>query len=208
MYHDGYLYESAGGWGASSLRKVNITTGEVVQRRDLESRYFGEGLELVGDKLYQLTWKAQLGFVYDLHTFDRLSTWDLKTTTNDGWGIAYDGTNFLITDGSEFLHVTEPKEMKLVRRIPVTMHNGRAVRNLNELEYIGNNQVLANIWFSNLVARIELTTGKVIRWYNLTEYSLHTGGEDVLNGLAYSPEEKALYATGKTWNKLYKLQYF
>lgn len=208
LYHEGFLYESAGGWGQSSLRQVNITTGQIVRRRNLEARYFAEGLERVGDKLYQLTWKSRVGFVYDLHTFELLRTFKLHTTTNDGWGIAYDGSNFLITDGSEYLHVTEPKSMSLVRRIRVTLPNGKPLKNLNELEFIGNQQVLANIWFNNLVARIDLNTGRVIRWYNFTEYSLHTGGEDVLNGLAYAPEEKVLYATGKMWKAMYKMKFF
>lgn len=207
VFHtDGFLYESTGGYGISTVRRVEPTTGVVVQSKTLASTYFGEGLEIFNNSLYQLTWRSGVGFIYTIDTFVQLDTFTITTTTGQGWGIAHNGSMFIVSDGSEYLHLWNDVTMELIGRIRVLTQSGEPVIRLNELEYMGSHELLANVWFSNKVARIDLRTGVVFGWYDFAKHDLRMSSEDVLNGLAHSEADNSLYVTGKQWSLMYKME--
>jgi glutaminyl-peptide cyclotransferase len=201
---DGQLYESTGLQGESTLRRVEITTGKTLQRIDVPSQYFAEGLAMVGDELLQLTWQHKIGFVYDRHTFKQKRTFSYKT---EGWGIAYDGTSSLVmSDGSDTLTFLDPKSFAFTRTLRV-MDAGRPVSNLNELEWI-EGELWANIWMTDRIARISPRTGEVNAWIDLS--SLYPASQrippaDVMNGIAYDKATRRIYITGKKWPRLYQI---
>ncbi|HUQ87042.1 MAG TPA: glutaminyl-peptide cyclotransferase [Vicinamibacterales bacterium] len=204
---DGQLYESTGLEGESTLRRVDIATGQTLQRIDVPSRYFAEGLALVGDELLQLTWRHKLGFVYDRNTFKQKRTFSYNT---EGWGIAYDGTSSLVmSDGSDTLSFLDPKSLAITKTLRV-MDAGRPVSNLNELEWI-EGEIWANIWMTDRIARISPNTGEVNAWIDLS--SLYPASQrvppaDVLNGIAYDKATRRIYITGKKWPRLYQISVF
>jgi len=202
VYADGVLYESTGLNGRSSLRRVALETGEVLQRRDLAPEYFGEGLALFNDRLIQLTWQNNIGFVYDANSFEPLQTWAYPT---EGWGLTHDGTHLIMSDGSAVLRFLDPYTFAVQRAVTVT-NGGRPVARLNELEYI-NGEVFANVWMTDWIARIDPHTGRVLGWVDLS--GLLTAEErtaaDVLNGIAYDPQGGRLFVTGKLWPKLFEI---
>ena len=201
---DGQLYESTGLQGESTLRRVDITTGQTLQRIDVPSPYFAEGLAMVGDELLQLTWQHKIGFVYDRATFKQKRTFAYKT---EGWGIAYDGTaNLVMSDGSDTLTFLDPKSFAFVKTLRV-MDAGRPVGNLNELEWI-EGEIWANVWMTDRIARISPNTGEVNAWVDLS--TLFPAAErrppaDVLNGIAYDKATRRIYITGKKWPRLYQI---
>ncbi|MDW8352179.1 MAG: glutaminyl-peptide cyclotransferase [Anaerolineae bacterium] len=202
VYADGVLYESTGLYGRSSLRRVALETGAVLQRRDLSAEHFGEGLALFDGRLIQLTWQNNLGFVYDAQTFDLLRTWTYPT---EGWGLTHDGTHLIMSDGSATLRFLDPRSFAVLRELPVT-DGGQPVVRLNELEYV-NGEVFANVWQTDWVARIDPRTGHVRGWIDLS--GLLTPEErqvaDVLNGIAYDAQGDRLFVTGKLWPKLFEI---
>lgn len=204
VFHDGQLYESTGLQGESSLRRVDISTGRTLQRLDVPSSYFAEGLALVGDELLQLTWQHKIGFVYDRATFKQKRTFSYDT---EGWGIAYDGSSQLVmSDGSDTLTFLDPKTFAAGRRLRVT-DAGRAIGNLNELEWI-DGEIWANVWMTDRIARISPNTGIVNAWIDLTNlYPLaeRTPPADVLNGIAYDKATRRIFITGKKWPRLYQI---
>jgi glutaminyl-peptide cyclotransferase len=201
---DGQLYESTGLEGESTLRRVDIATGQTLQRIDVPSRYFAEGLAMVGDELLQLTWRHKLGFVYDRKTFKQKRTFSYNT---EGWGIAYDGTSSLVmSDGSDTLTFLDPKALKVTKTMRV-LDAGRPVSNLNELEWI-EGEIWANIWMTDRIARISPRTGEVNAWIDLS--SLYPAAQrvppaDVMNGIAYDKATRRIYVTGKKWPRLYQI---
>jgi len=203
IYHEGFLYESTGLFGKSSLRKVELTTGKVLQRIDLPEAYFGEGIVLWKDKLIQLTWQSKIGFVYDRATFKQLSTF---TYSREGWGITHDGKHLIESDGSSTLYFWDPETFKEIRHLDVD-DKGVPVSNLNELEYI-RGEIYANQYQTDRIARISPTTGHVIAWIDLR--GLLTSAErsqtDVLNGIAYDEKQNRLFITGKQWPKLFEIE--
>jgi glutaminyl-peptide cyclotransferase len=204
VFHDGQLYESTGLQGESSLRRVDISTGRTLQRLDVPSSYLAEGLALVGDELLQLTWQHKIGFVYDRATFKQKRTFSYDT---EGWGIAYDGSSQLVmSDGSDTLTFLDPKTFAAGRRLRVT-DAGRAIGNLNELEWI-DGEIWANVWMTDRIARISPNTGIVNAWIDLTNlYPLaeRTPPADVLNGIAYDKATRRIFITGKKWPRLYQI---
>jgi glutaminyl-peptide cyclotransferase len=203
QWHNGQLYESTGQVGRSSIRRVVLETGDVVQRRDLAPPHFGEGIVILGDRLYQLTWQSGVAFVYDARTFAPISEFRY---TGEGWGLTSDGTQLYMSDGGPGIRVLDPATFAVQRVIAVT-ENGTPVRNLNELEWV-KGEIWANVWTTDRIARIDPQTGAVVGWIDLTgllPQSLRHGREDVLNGIAYDAEGDRIFVTGKNWARLFEI---
>jgi glutamine cyclotransferase len=205
VFADGEFYESTGLQGESTLRRVEIATGKTLQRIDVPSQYFAEGLALVGDELLQLTWQHKIGFVYDRKTFKQKRTFAYKT---EGWGIAYDGSSRLVmSDGSDTLTFLDPKTLAPGQTLRV-QEAGKPIRNLNELEWI-EGEIWANVWLTDRIARISPNTGEVNAWIDLgllwPVSQRPQPGEQVLNGIAYDKATHRIYITGKKWPRLYQI---
>jgi glutamine cyclotransferase len=204
IYLGGFLFESTGLNGQSTLRKVRLETGEVVQRRRLDSAYFAEGLSEWRGQLVQLTWRSNVAFVYELESFSLRRTWQY---TGEGWGLTRDQEGFILSDGTDQLRFLDPDTFREVRRIRVT-DGGRPVRDLNELEFV-RGEVYANVWHTDRIARISPADGRVVGWIDLR--GLMAGGyrldaEAVLNGIAYDAATNRLFVTGKLWPRLFEIE--
>jgi glutamine cyclotransferase len=200
---DGQLYEGTGLEGKSFIQRVDLATGQVQLKRQVPAPYFGEGIIAVGDRLYELTWKNQKAFVYDLKTFAPVDTF---TYYGEGWALTTDGSVLYMSDGTARLRVLDPKTFAVTRTIDV--HDGSSpVSLVNELEWY-KGELLANVWQSMQIARIDPKTGAVTGWIDLTGLPLpadKNGNEDVLNGIAYDAATDKLYVTGKNYSKLYQI---
>lgn len=204
LFHDGVLYESTGRNGFSSLRKVKLETGEVLQKVDVPDMYFAEGLALTGSRLVQLTWQGQMGFVYDLATFGKVGTFDYN---GEGWGLTTDGTHLIMSDGTAELRFLDAQTLKETGRVTVN-DDGKPVKDLNELEMIGG-AVFANVWMTPRIVRIDPKTGAVTGHLDLDRIMPAAApGKpiDVLNGIAWDAQGKRLFITGKLWPTLYELR--
>lgn len=212
FYLNGFLYESTGLNGESSIRKVKLETGEVVEKRDLPFEYFGEGIVAWKDRLIQLTYTTEIGFIYDLATFAPKGQFKYAgqgwAFTTDGKRLYMDGTRNVHADASDpEIRIWDPETLQEVGRILVT-DQGRPVPNLNELEWV-KGEIYANIWQTERVARIDPKTGKVVGWIDLTgilPLSDRTVDTDVLNGIAYDAAGDRLFITGKRWPKLFEIK--
>ncbi len=203
VYYDGELYEGTGLYGDSSIRRVDLETGKVLQKTDLNDNFFGEGITLFDDQIIQLTWLSNTGFVYDSESFEKLQEFTYPT---EGWGLTHDGDNLIMSDGSDSLFFLDPETFEEVKRISVSDQN-EPVENLNELEYI-NGEIFANVWMSDRIARISPQTGQVVGWIDLSGLrnpSLATNQDAVLNGIAYDIENDRLFVTGKLWPELFEI---
>jgi len=200
--YDGQLYEGTGQYGESTLRRVDLESGELLQRHNLESSYFGEGITVMDDKIYQLTWRSNVGFVYELDTFNQLGSFYLP---GEGWGITHDGEHLIVSDGSAYLRFLDPETLQEVSRLEVRDAQG-AVNNLNELEYI-NGEVWANIWYRDYLVRIDPQSGVVNSLVDLSNLNSNRRRfDDVLNGIAWDAENERLFVTGKLWPRLYEIR--
>ncbi len=200
---DGVLYEGTGLRGHSSLRKVDLATGKVLQEQTLAEQYFGEGVTVVGDKIYQLTWQAHTGFVYDLQSFKQLSEFSYTT---EGWGLTHDDQHLIMSDGTSTLYVRDPVTFAEIGRVEVHDADGPVVR-LNELEY-AKGEIFANVWQTDYIVRIAPETGVVTGWIDLSGLlgpADRTQPVDVLNGIAYDAAAGHLFVTGKLWPKLFEI---
>ena len=180
VWHNGGFYEGTGLVGKSQLRRVEFPSGKVLRKKDLPKDVFGEGVAMVGDKLYQLTWQSNRGFIYDRESFKLLSEFSYAS---EGWGLTYDGKHLILSDGTSTLTFLDPQTMQPVRHLNVTA-NGNALKNLNELEWI-NGAILANVWQTDTIVKIDPATGMVTAYLDLSgllPQRLRTGKEDVLNG--------------------------
>jgi len=201
-YHNGYLYESTGLKGESSLRKVELRTGRVLRIHRLAPEYFGEGITILGDRIYQLTWQNGICFVYDLNTFRQITQFRYY---GEGWGLTNDGKHLIMSDGSDTITFRDPETFAEVRKIRVRA-NGKPVEMLNELEYI-EGEIWANIWYSDMIARIDPQTGFVKAWIDMEGLPVpDRTSEDVLNGIAYDRQNKRIFVTGKRWSKLFEIE--
>jgi len=202
-YHNGYLYEGTGLRGRSSLRRVELERGKVLQLHPLEQEFFGEGIAILRDRLYQLTWQSGQGFIYDWQTFEPLGTWQYD---GEGWGLTHDGTHLIMSDGTSMLRFLDPDTLQVVRQVEVRARSGPVVR-LNELEYV-RGEVYANIWRTDRIARIDPRSGVVVGWIDLSGLLAEEDrrGVDVLNGIAYDAESGRLFVTGKLWPKLFEIE--
>lgn len=203
QYLDGVLYEGTGLNGKSSIRKVKLETGEVLQQRTVPLEHFGEGIVVWQSDLIELTWQSHLAFVYDRSTFSLKRTFGYA---GEGWGITHDGVNLIMSDGSAELRVLDPATFGERRRIAVTSE-GAPVPNLNELEFV-NGEILANIWQTDTIARISPATGHVTGWIDLRGLltTMESRNVDVLNGIAYDAAQNRLFVTGKLWPKLFEIR--
>ncbi len=206
FYHKGFLYEATGQNGQSSIRKVKPETGEVVQKREISENYFGEGIINWKDKLYELTWQNQLGFIYNFETFEPLGQFHYP---GEGWSMTTDGKRIIMDDGTPEIRFWDPETLQeILPRLQVTA-DGEPVKNLNELEWV-NGEIYANIWETDRIARIDPKTGKVIGWIDciglLPPGQRTPGSDSVLNGIAYDAERGRLFVTGKNWPKLFEIK--
>jgi len=203
-YLKGILLESTGLNGSSTLRKVDLPTGRVLQEVRLPSQYFGEGMTVLGDKIYQLTWQSQTGFVYDLESMELEREFSY---TGEGWGLTTDGRSLIMSDGTNQIRFLDPATFQVTRTISV-FSQGQPLRQLNELEYV-KGEILANIWETQSVARIDPATGRLL---GLVDFSGLLAPEDrdshtdVLNGIAYDAGGDRLFVTGKDWPKLFEVR--
>lgn len=209
-YLNGFLYEGTGKKGSSSIRKVDLKTGKVLQQKELDEQYFGEGITIFNNKLYQLTWQSGIGFVYDLNTFEQEKTFNY-TKSREGWGLSHNGEKLIKTDGTEFIWFLNPETLVEEDHIEVYT-NERKVEKLNELEFV-NGLIYVNIWQQNTILMVNPTTGKVEGVANLNglkttiekEQKLEDTDE-VLNGIAFDKDTNRLFVTGKHWSKLYEIE--
>jgi len=204
VFDDGYLYEGTGIRGKSSLRRVDLATGKVLQIHELGDTYFGEGIAIFGeDRIAQLTWTAGKGFVYDKESFDLLGDFEYET---EGWGLTCDGDRLIMSDGTAILRSLDPTTFQEVSAVEVRDPDG-PVTLLNELEYV-NGKVYANVWFSDRVAIIDPSTGEVSGWIDLQGLLSPEEAEEanVLNGIAYDAAADRLFVTGKRWPKLFEIR--
>ena len=202
-YHEGALYEGTGLNGRSGLRKVQLKDGTVERRVDLEPQYFGEGITIVGDEVFQLTWQSGVGFVYGLNDFRVRRRF---TYRGEGWGLANNGTEIYMSDGTAQIRVLDPASMTERRRIDVR-HDGSPVPYLNELEFI-DGEIWANVWQTERIARISPESGRVTGWIDLKNLlsPVFANSVDVLNGIAYDRARKRIFVTGKLWPNLFEIR--
>ena len=204
VFEQGVLYEGTGLRGRSTLRRVALETGDVLQRHALPDRFFGEGITLYGDKIIQLTWQSHIGFVYDKTSFELLRTFHYPT---EGWGLTHDSQRLIMSDGTSTLHFLDPETLEDIAQVEVYDNHGPVAR-LNELEYI-RGEVYANVWQTDRIAIIDPGTGRVTAWIDLEgllDAEDYGEPEDVLNGIAYDPETDRLFVTGKLWPKLFQIE--
>lgn len=214
FFHDGFLYESTGQFGRSSLRKVEISTGKVLQKWDLPREDFGEGSTLIGDKIYMITWQQGLGRVFNLSDFKLLREFQYQ---GEGWGLTNDGTNLIMSQGTHVLKFIDPNTFVSNKTLPIMREDGRPLMQINELEYV-KGEIWANIWHSedpkvlgkpNYIARIDPATGKLVGWIDLANISpedQRRDSENTLNGIAYDAANDRIFVTGKNWKKLYEIK--
>jgi len=201
---DGKLLESTGQEGFSSLRRVELESGKVLQKVDVPEPYFAEGITQLNGKVYQLTWQHNLGFIYDAQTFNRLAQFNYQ---GEGWGLTTDGQSLILSDGSPNIRFIDPVSFKVTRTINVTDRN-RPIRELNELEYV-NGEIYANVWHENRIATIDPQSGRVNSWIDLTGLMPEGELQDpeaVLNGIAYDQASDELIVTGKLWPRVFEIK--
>lgn len=202
LWLGGRLYESTGRYGQSSLRIVQVETGEVLQRVNLGPQYFAEGLAAVGDRLYQLTWREGVAFIYDAQTLRQVSQ---VAYQGEGWGLTSDGRRLVVSDGSSYLTFVDPTTFQVDTTLRVT-DGGRPVDQLNELEWV-RGEIWANVWHTHRIARIDPATGRVKGWLDLSALIPAVADpEAVLNGIAYDEQANRLLVTGKLWPRLYEIR--
>lgn len=201
VYYRGFLYESTGLYGASSIRKVDLKTGRVVAKRALSKRYFGEGLTVAGDRLVQLTWREGTGFVYDPESLELIGRFHYPI---EGWGLAYDGAWLLMSDGSAQLYRLDPETFGIVGKLEVRDARG-PVSLLNELEFV-DGFIYANIWQQDRIAKIDPVSGQVVAWIEMHGLRANGApGAGVLNGIAFDSSKGRFLVTGKLWPKLFAI---
>ena len=203
-YHQGYFFEGTGLYGESRLRKVDPGSGTVLKETKLEDRFFGEGVAMARGTLVQLTWREGKVFVYNSDTFELLREYN---SPREGWGLAFDGQQFIASDGSDKLYFHDVASFQQTGEVPV-VDEGQPVKNLNELEFI-HGEVWANVWKTQRIVRIDPKTGLVVGRIDLNglvKPEERNGNEDVLNGIAYDAEGDRLFVTGKRYSHIYQIE--
>jgi glutaminyl-peptide cyclotransferase len=201
---DGVLYEGTGLNGKSSVRKVKLENGQVLQIQKIGDEYFGEGIAVFRDRIFELTWRSEVGFIYDRNSLARIGTF---TYQGEGWGLTTDGTRLIMSDGSSSLRFLDPATQKETGRIQVR-DGSVAVAELNELEFV-KGEVFANVWQTDRIARIDPKSGRVVGWIDLQGLLSPADaaqGVDVLNGIAYDAAKDRLFVTGKLWPKIFEIK--
>ncbi|MSR23177.1 MAG: glutaminyl-peptide cyclotransferase [Gemmatimonadetes bacterium] len=205
VFHEGRLYESTGEYGESTVRELDIETGQVLRKVELEDSYFGEGLDRVGNRLVQISWKEGVAFVYDLETFRVEGSF---TYEGDGWGLCYDGESLYMTSGGSILYRRDPVTFQLLDTRQI-LRDGRSLSEVNELECVGD-YILGNVYMTDKIVRIEKATGRVVEEIDGSGL-VPPGGrprsvDSVLNGIAYDPQRGVYYLTGKRWSALFEVR--
>ncbi len=201
-YRDGFLYEGTGLKGQSSLRRVDLNTGKVLQKTDLPYQYFGEGITVLKDRILQLTWQSQTGFVYDRKTLQQTAKFQYP---GEGWGLASDGKQIYMSDGSAQIRIWDAATLKESKRITVRSA-GRAIDQINELEWV-DGELYANVWQTDFILRISPADGRVLGIIDCSGLlDSGQGQADVLNGIAYDAPGRRLFVTGKLWPKIYQIE--
>lgn len=208
LFYKGELYEGTGNKGSSKLLKVDLATGKPQKSISIGDQYFGEGIVIVRDTIYQLTYQEKVGFKYTLKDFKKVG--EFKFASDEGWGMTYDSTHIIASDGSKYLYYYDPSTFNLVKKLEVTDAGGPAY-NINELEFI-NGFIYANMWQTSYILKIDPATGKVVAKADLSAIKERMMAkapyiEPGLNGIAYNPETKKIYITGKLWPELYEVQF-
>jgi glutaminyl-peptide cyclotransferase len=204
FYYNGYLYEGTGKRGRSSLRKTELSSGELISSHTLPDRYFGEGIAMINEKIIQLTWTSRTGFVYDLNSFKLVNKVKYPT---QGWGLTSDGKRLIMSDGTSTIYFLDPAYFNEIRRIKVYDDQG-PVKNLNELEYI-DGKVYANVWQESNIITFNPDNGKVLEKIdcsNIVPDAYKNHKDNVLNGIAYDREKQRIFLTGKRWSKLFQVK--
>lgn len=208
LIHNGELFESTGQFGTSWIGIVDINTGKADKKVVLDKQYFGEGIAIFNNKIFQLTWQNKVGFVYDLKTFKQLREFRFDSFAKEGWGLTHDNVNLIMSDGTNKLHYLDTVTLQVVKSVSVSDENG-PVKNLNELEYI-EGFVFANVWQTNLILKIDPATGKVVGRIDLSKLASDARKAspqvDVLNGIAWHPGTRSFLVTGKNWPNIYILK--
>ena len=207
IYNKGLLYEGSGQYAKSKLKKVNPKNGETIFEIKLNDEFFGEGITLINDKIYQLTYQSKVGFIYNAETFELIRKFDLQIV--EGWGLTNDTKNLISSDGSSILYFYDPEYLTQTGQLDVCDHKGLVTR-LNELEYI-DGVIWANVYGQKYIVKIDINTGKVIGKLNLENLfpkGLPDDIDHVLNGIAFNPETKTFYITGKLWPIMYEIEIF
>lgn len=206
IYHEEWLYESAGRYGMSDIRKVRLRDGAVVQKTKVADDYFAEGIALIDDQLFQLTWRERQVMVYDLNTLERKETLGYNVGNGEGWGLCYNGEHLIFSDGSADLFFLNPDDWSVVRKVRVFDHQGD-VQQINELEYVSG-KIYANLLDSRKIAVIDPKTGAVKAYWNLKgllESQPNVGRVDVMNGIAYRSDRSTFLITGKLWPYMFEV---
>jgi glutaminyl-peptide cyclotransferase len=204
-FSDGNFFEGTGVQGRSDIRRVKLETGEVLQKVPIPPNQFGEGITLFQGKLYQLTWQSRVGYIYDAKTMKLERTFKYRT---EGWGLTHNGKELILSDGTPVIYFLDAKTQRVTNQIFVTAPDGSLVNHLNELEFI-NGEIWANVWMTDLIARINPKTGKISSFVNLKGLLsgvLTRDSNAVLNGIAYDTTGKRLFVTGKLWSFLYEIK--
>lgn len=203
-FDNGFLYEGTGLHGQSTLRKVELKTGRVIKRFQLPSRFFGEGITVLGEHIIQTTWRSNVAFVYDKRSFELRQTFVYPT---EAWGLTHNGRHLILSDGTATLRYLDPRTFREVDRVEV--YDGEnPVLHLNELEFV-RGEILANVWKTDRIARIAPESGRVTAWIDLSgilKAADHSDAVDVLNGIAYDPKNDRLFVTGKLWPRLFEIE--
>jgi glutamine cyclotransferase len=202
VFDDGFLYEGTGLLGQSTLRRVELETGAILQVHELPDEFFGEGITIYGNRVIQLTWQSHVGFVYDKASFELLQQFNYSM---EGWGITHDGVHLIMSDGTSTLHFLDPLTFEEIGQLAVFDNHG-PVAKLNELEYV-QGEIYANVWQTDRIAMIAPDTGRVVGWINLSGLlsAEERSQSDVLNGIAYDAGSDRLFVTGKLWPKLFEI---
>ncbi len=213
VFNNGLFYESTGEYGESSLRKVEVESGKVLQKYDLAKEVFAEGMTIFKDKIYQISWENEVCFVYDMN-FKLLKEFKYQ---GEGWGLTHDGINLIMSDGTHVIRFMNPENFQMVKTITVLQDNGKPLMNLNELEFV-KGEIWANIWHSeqpnilgksNYIARIDPNSGKLIGWIDLDKISpkdVEANSENTLNGIAYDEATDRIFVTGKNWKNIFEIK--
>lgn len=203
VFFDGYLYESTGLYGKSTLRKTEIKTGKILQSISLAPIYFGEGITILNNQIYQLTWENKKAFVYDLHSFKKLKEFSYPT---EGWGITTDGKQLIVSDGSNFINFYSPEDFSITNTLMIRQGN-KSIYNINEMEYV-DGLIYANVYMTDNIVIINPYNGDIVGWIDISllrQKLDNPANAEVSNGIAYNPNSKTFYLTGKNWSNLFEV---
>lgn len=206
---DGSIYEGTGMYGESSLQKYDLNTGKVAQKINLDQRFFGEGITVLNNKIYQLTWESKLGFVYDKESFKQLNTFTYPYGINEGWGLTNNGKELIMSDGSSNIYFLSAEQPDKIKKVISVWSDKRPIDSLNALQFI-NGKLYANVWMNDHIVEIDPDNGRVLAYLSANDIVQHVGKkgdtDNVLNGIAYNNKTQRMIVTGKRWPKSFEVE--